>query len=276
MSEYMEKHAVSRLVGAPPGYVGFEEGGQLTEKVRRRPYSVLLLDELEKAHHDIFNILLQIMEEGKVTDSYGRKVDFRNTILIMTSNVGADLIKKQGSLGFTKKSDESDYDRLKKSLQDAVEREFRPEFINRIDELIVFNYLNREDMDKIIDIEVSGLRKRLSEQFIGIELDADARTFLIDKGYNQDFGARPLRRTISRQLEDPIAEEILTGGVTPGTMVKVTVKDDHIFFDSQPDATLLPEKTDGPADADRVNESEFEDAVVVDDDEKESEEPYRD
>ncbi len=197
MSEYMEKHAVSRLVGAPPGYVGFEEGGQLTEKVRRRPYSVLLLDELEKAHHDIFNILLQIMEEGKVTDSYGRKVDFRNTILIMTSNVGADLIKKQGALGFVRKTEESDYDRLKKSLQDAVEREFRPEFINRIDELIIFNYLNRENMDKIIDIEISGLKKRLAEQFIGIELDEDARTFLIDKGYNQDFGARPLRRTTS-------------------------------------------------------------------------------
>ncbi|MCD8138882.1 MAG: ATP-dependent Clp protease ATP-binding subunit [Planctomycetaceae bacterium] len=272
MSEYMEKHAVSRLVGAPPGYVGFEEGGQLTEKVRRRPYSVLLLDELEKAHHDIFNILLQIMEEGKVTDSYGRKVDFRNTILIMTSNVGADLIKKQGTLGFNKRSDETDFDRLKKSLTEAVEREFRPEFINRIDELIVFKYLSLEDMDKIIDIEISGLRKRLAEQFIGLELDQDARKFLIEKGYNQDFGARPLRRTISRQIEDPIAEEILGGGVTPGTRVTVRLRDDHVYFDSEPDPTLMPEKKEANADDSAATEP-----VAVPDDEKSGEdEPYRD
>ncbi len=251
MSEYMEKHSVSRLVGAPPGYVGFEEGGQLTERVRRRPYSVLLLDELEKAHHEIFNILLQIMEEGKVTDSYGRKVDFRNTILIMTSNVGADLIRKQGSLGFTKKTEESDLDRLRKSLYEAVEREFRPEFINRIDELIVFKYLTREDMDKIIDIEISGLRKRLSEQYIGLELADDARAFLIDKGYNQDYGARPLRRTISREIEDRVAEEILSGGIHPGTKVTVRLKDDHVYFDSQPDPDLIPEKKKKPDDADR-------------------------
>ncbi len=271
MSEYMEKHAVSRLVGAPPGYVGFEEGGQLTEKVRRRPYSVLLLDELEKAHHDIFNILLQIMEEGKVTDSYGRKVDFRNTILIMTSNVGADLIKKQGTLGFNKRSDETDFDRLKKSLTEAVEREFRPEFINRIDELIVFKYLSLEDMDKIIDIEISGLRKRLAEQFIGLELDQDARKFLIEKGYNQDFGARPLRRTISRQIEDPIAEEILGGGVTPGTRVTVRLKDDHVYFDSEPDPTLMPEKKEPAAD-----DSAAESVAVADDEKSGEDEPYRD
>ena len=250
MSEYMEKHAVSRLVGAPPGYVGFEEGGQLTEKVRRRPYAVLLLDELEKAHHDIFNILLQIMEEGKITDSYGRKVDFRNTILIMTSNVGADLIKKQGSLGFAKKTNESDYERLKKSLHDAVEREFRPEFINRIDELIVFKYLTLEDMDKIIDIEISGLRKRLAEQFIGLDLDNEARRFLIEKGYNQDFGARPLRRAISRMVEDPIAEEILAGNITGGAKVTVRLRDGNIYFDAQPDPTLG---------ADRKEEAEEED-----------------
>ena len=271
MSEYMEKHAVSRLVGAPPGYVGFEEGGQLTEKVRRRPYSVLLLDELEKAHHDIFNILLQIMEEGKVTDSYGRKVDFRNTILIMTSNVGADLIKKQGSLGFSRKTGESDHERLKKSLNDAVEREFRPEFINRLDEIITFKYLNIDDMDKIIDIEISGLRKRLNEQFIGLELDADARRHLIDKGYNQDFGARPLRRTISRMVEDPIAEEILSGAITPGTMVTVKLKDDHIYFDSQPDQALLPGKKEEPAE----EEPAMEEPAALSPGE-EGNEPYRD
>jgi ATP-dependent Clp protease ATP-binding subunit ClpC len=242
MSEYMEKHTVSRLVGAPPGYVGYEEGGQLTEKVRRRPYSVLLLDELEKAHHDIFNILLQIMEEGKITDSYGRKVDFRNTILIMTSNVGADLIKKQGSLGFQRKTENSDYERLKKSLHDAVEREFRPEFINRLDEFIVFNYLSREDLDKIIDIEISGLRKRLAEQFIGLELAPDARAHLIDQGYSQDFGARPLRRTISRLVEDPIAEEILSGTVGAGKRVTVRLENGNIRFDSSPDDSLVPPK----------------------------------
>ncbi len=285
MSEYMEKHAVSRLVGAPPGYVGFEEGGQLTEKVRRRPYSVLLLDELEKAHHDIFNILLQIMEEGKVTDSYGRKVDFRNTILIMTSNVGADLIRKQGSLGFTKKNEDSDMDRLRKSLYEAVEREFRPEFINRIDEMVVFKYLTREDMDKIIDIEISGLQKRLAEQYIGLKLADESRGFLIDKGYNQDYGARPLRRTISRQVEDPIAEEILSGAITPGTMVTVRLKDDHIYFDSQPDPSLLPEKKpEAEEEGDRsaaesVDEHNFEEVVSSGNEPEENsgeDEPYRD
>ncbi|MDR0361622.1 MAG: AAA family ATPase, partial [Planctomycetota bacterium] len=234
-----------------------EEGGQLTEKVRRRPYSVLLLDELEKAHHDIFNILLQIMEEGKLTDSYGRKVDFRNTILIMTSNVGADLIKKQGSLGFSKKTEDSDYDRLKKSLNQAVEREFRPEFINRLDELIIFNYLNREDMNQIIDIEIAGLRKRLEEQFITLDLDEDARQFLIDKGYNQDFGARPLRRTISRELEDPVAEEILRGAFPAGTRITVRMKDGHIYFDAKGDPDLLPArsepKTEGESAEDAVD-----------------------
>ena len=217
---------------------------------------MLLLDELEKAHHDIFNILLQIMEEGKITDSYGRKVDFRNTILIMTSNVGADLIKKQGSLGFAKKSEDTEHDRLKKSLHDAVEREFRPEFINRLDELIVFKYLSIEDMDKIIDIEISGLRKRLAEQFVGLELDPEARRFLIEKGYNQDFGARPLRRTISRMVEDPIAEEILSGGITGGTKVTVRLRDDHIYFDSQPDPTLLPEKSERKENVDDADKTQ--------------------
>ncbi len=263
MSEYMEKHAVSRLVGAPPGYVGYEEGGQLTEKVRRRPYSVLLLDELEKAHHDIFNILLQIMEEGKITDSYGRKVDFRNTILIMTSNVGADLIKKQGTLGFTKQTEDSDYDRLKKRLGDAVEREFRPEFINRLDEFIVFNYLSREDMNQIIDIEISGLKKRLAEQYIDLELADDARNFLIDKGYNPDFGARPLRRTISRELEDPIAEEILRGAFKGGTKLVITMKDDHIYFDSVNDPSLMPARSEGEIEADNAKEAKMVEAAEI-------------
>ncbi|MDR3211315.1 MAG: ATP-dependent Clp protease ATP-binding subunit [Planctomycetota bacterium] len=258
MSEYMEKHAVSRLVGAPPGYVGFEEGGQLTEKVRRRPYSVLLLDELEKAHHDIFNILLQVMEDGKITDSYGRRVDFRNTILIMTSNVGAELIKKQGSLGFSRKHEGSDYERLKSKLHDAVEREFRPEFINRLDEFIVFNYLSREDMDKIIEIELSGLFKRLSERLITLELDSEAREFLINKGYNQDFGARPLRRAISRELEDPISEEILRGNLPPGSLIKTTVEAEKICFKITPGEAPTPETT--PAEA-KASQSGAEDAI---------------
>ncbi|MCX7935992.1 MAG: AAA family ATPase, partial [Planctomycetota bacterium] len=230
MSEYMEKHTVSRLVGAPPGYVGYEEGGQLTEKVRRRPYSVVLMDEIEKAHHDIFNLLLQIMEDGTLTDSYGRRVDFRNTILIMTSNVGADLIKNQGKLGFGKRDDSSTYERLKKNLSEAVEREFRPEFVNRLDEIIVFRYLTREDLDRIIDLEIAGIMKRLEDQNIALELNEAARTFLIERGYNMDFGARPLRRTIERLVEDPIAEEILRGRFKPGAKILVTVKEGHIEF----------------------------------------------
>ncbi len=234
MSEYMEKHAVSRLVGAPPGYVGFEEGGQLTEKVRRRPYAVVLIDELEKAHSDIFNILLQIMEEGQLTDSYGRKVDFRNTILILTSNVGADLIKNQGSLGFGKRGSESVHDRLKQSLEEAVENYFRPEFINRLDELVIFRYLERKDLEKIIDIEISGVRNRMRDLDMDIELTAEAKEFLIDKGYNQDFGARPLRRAIGQFVEDPIAEEILRRRFSTGLKVVVDVKDEHLEFKEEP------------------------------------------
>jgi len=244
MSEYMEKHNVSRLVGAPPGYVGYEEGGQLTEKVRRRPYAVVLLDEIEKAHHDIFNLLLQIMEDGTLTDSYGRRVDFRNTILIMTSNVGADLVKNQGKLGFTKKDEATVYDNLKKSLLDAVDREFRPEFINRLDETVIFKYLTRSDLDRIIDIEIAGIVRRLAEQNIGLELTEGARTFLIDKGYSQDFGARPLRRTIERMVEDPIAEEILRGRFQPGTSIWVTLKEGRIDFVEKP-----RESVTAPADA---------------------------
>ncbi len=254
MSEYMEKHAVSRLVGAPPGYVGFEEGGQLTEKVRRRPYCVVLIDELEKAHSDIFNILLQIMEEGSLTDSYGRRVDFRNCILIMTSNVGAELIKNQGSLGFTKKTDDSVNDRLKKSLSEAVEREFRPEFVNRLDETIIFSYLNRDDLAQIVDIEIAGVFKRLVEQNMSLELTDAAKDFLIGKGSNVDFGARPLRRAIGKFLEDPISEEILRGRFKSGHKIVVDVKDEHLFFESDDESdekaesakeVKVDDKTDG-------------------------------
>ncbi len=211
MSEYMEKFNVSRLVGAPPGYVGYEEGGQLTEKVRRRPYSVVLLDEIEKAHPDVFNLLLQVLEDGRLTDSYGRRVDFRNTILIMTSNVGAELLRKQGSLGFHVPKEEYTYQEIKEKLLSEVKKVFKPEFINRIDEIIVFRPLNREDLEKIVYIEIGEVLKRVKEHGIELELDRSALDFLIEKGFDPVYGARPLKRTIQRYVEDPLAEEIIRG-----------------------------------------------------------------
>ncbi len=211
MSEYMEKHNVSRLVGAPPGYVGYEEGGQLTEKIRRRPYSVVLLDEIEKAHPDVFNMLLQIMEEGRLTDSFGRHVDFRNTVLIMTSNIGADLIKGGGGFGFQKRSSEIDYENIKGVLMKEIERFFRPEFINRLDDIIVFKPLNRDDLVEIVEYEVAKIAKRIAERGLELRLDEAAKTFLIDKGYNPDYGARPLRRAIGSHIEDPVSEMLLSG-----------------------------------------------------------------
>ncbi|MBI3830502.1 MAG: ATP-dependent Clp protease ATP-binding subunit [Planctomycetes bacterium] len=220
MSEYMEKHAVSRLVGAPPGYVGYEEGGQLTEKIRRRPYSVILLDEIEKAHPEIFNILLQIMEEGKLTDSYGRHVDFRNTILIMTSNVGASVIKNQGTLGFGRKSEESDFNEIKRRLKEEMDKQFRPEFINRLDEIIVFRPLTKEDISKIVYLEINAVARRLFEKEIQLNVTEPGVDFLIEKGYSREFGARPLRRAVEQFIEDPIAEEILRGTIPLKTRVE--------------------------------------------------------
>ena len=193
MSEYMEKHNISRLIGAPPGYIGFEEGGQLTEKIRRRPYAVVLLDEIEKAHPDVFNILLQIMEDGKLTDSFGRHIDFRNVVIIMTSNIGADVIKNQASLGFKKVTDEHTYEAMKEQLKKEVEKHFRPEFLNRIDNIIVFKPLNKDDLKKIIEIELKSVKKRLDNYNISITLTDEVLDFLIEKGYNQNFGARPLQ-----------------------------------------------------------------------------------
>jgi ATP-dependent Clp protease ATP-binding subunit ClpC len=211
MSEYMEKHTVSRLVGAPPGYVGYEEGGQLTEQIRRRPYAVVLLDEVEKAHPDVFNMLLQIMEEGRLTDSFGRHVDFRNTILIMTSNIGADLIKGGGGFGFGKHAPEDKFTNLKGVLMKEVERFFRPEFINRLDDTIVFKPLTKEDLVSIVEFEVSKVSDRLKEQGFTLRLDQAAKDFLIEKGYNPDYGARPLRRAIGTYIEDPLSEMLLSG-----------------------------------------------------------------
>ncbi|MHC5199402.1 MAG: AAA family ATPase, partial [Planctomycetota bacterium] len=203
MSEYMEKHNVSRLVGAPPGYVGFEEGGQLTERIRRRPYAVLLLDEIEKAHSDVYNMLLQIMEEGRLTDSFGRHVDFKNVILIMTSNIGADLIKNQAGFGFGKRSEQADYEKMKELLDKEMERHFRPEFLNRLDSQVVFRPLTRDDLTQIVEYELNKVFKRLLEHGLHLELEDAAKEFLIDKGYNPEFGARPLRRAIERYIEDP-------------------------------------------------------------------------
>jgi ATP-dependent Clp protease ATP-binding subunit ClpC len=222
MSEYMEKFAVSRLVGAPPGYVGYEEGGQLTEKVRRKPYAVVLLDEIEKAHPDVFNILLQVLDEGQLTDSLGRKVDFRNAIIIMTSNIGARQLKDFGQgVGFTTNAKAIQADSHSRGvIENALKRAFAPEFLNRIDDVIVFNSLSKEDIFKIIDIELSALFGRVQGLGFKVELTIDAKEFIAEKGYDSQFGARPLKRAIQKYLEDPIAEEILKGEMTEGdTMV---------------------------------------------------------
>ena len=211
MSEYMEKHNVSRLIGAPPGYVGYEEGGQLTEKIRRRPYAVVLLDEIEKAHPDVFNMLLQVMEEGRLTDSFGRRVDFRNTILIMTTNAGAEAIKNEAAFGFQKPDTSSSYENMKERVTERIERVFRPEFIGRLDDIIVFRHLNNDDLKSIVDFELAKVRERLAERSLKLELTDDAKTFLINKGANLDMGARPLRRAIENYVEDPLAEELLKG-----------------------------------------------------------------
>ena len=233
MSEYMEKHNVSRLVGAPPGYVGFEEGGQLTEKVRRRPYAVILFDEIEKAHHDVFNMLLQIMEEGQLTDSFGRHIDFRNTILIMTSNIGAHIIKNQSSLGFKRTSTDRSYDEMRKELLDEVEKNFRPEFLNRLDEIIVFQALAREDLCEIIDIEISYVEERLRTQGLEVELTEAAKDFIIDQGYNPEYGARPLRRAIEQYLEDRLAEELLRGAFTGRNKILIDTLDGDLHFQAE-------------------------------------------
>ncbi|TWT82427.1 ClpA/B family protein [Planctomycetes bacterium CA13] len=211
MSEYMEKHNVSRLIGAPPGFVGYEEGGQLTEKIRRRPYAVVLFDEIEKAHPDVFNMLLQVMEEGRLTDSFGRNVDFRNTILIMTTNAGAEAIKNESSFGFQKPDGDASYDSMKSRVMDQIERVFRPEFLNRLDDTIIFRHLTTEDLKLVIDYELSKVRERLEDRGLSIILTDDAKEFLVKKGSNLDYGARPLRRAIEQRIEDPLSEDLLRG-----------------------------------------------------------------
>jgi ATP-dependent Clp protease ATP-binding subunit ClpC len=232
MSEFMEKHNVSRLVGAPPGYVGYEEGGQLTERVRRRPYSVLLLDEIEKAHPDVYNMLLQIMDEGRLTDSFGRGIDFKNVILIMTSNIGAELIKNSSGFGFGKKTPEADYEKMKDTLQKEVEHHFRPEFLNRVDDTIVFKALTRDDLVTIVDYELNKVFKRLTEHGLKLDLSEQAKEFIIDKGYNPEFGARPLRRAIEHYIEDPLSEAVLAGKFEGKNLIKIDVQDEeHLKLD---------------------------------------------
>ena len=232
MSEFMEKHTVSKLIGSPPGYVGYDEGGQLSEKVRRNPYSVILFDEVEKAHPDVFNVLLQVLDDGHITDSTGRVVDFKNTVIIMTSNAGAENIVAPKTLGFATATDEKqNHENMKSKVMDEVKRIFKPEFINRIDEIIVFHMLNKEQIAKIVDIMINTVNKRTLEQMkISIELDGEAKKYIVEKGYDEKYGARPLRRTIQNEIEDNIAEKILEGQIKEGNKVKVSVKDGTLDF----------------------------------------------
>ena len=236
MSEYMERHNASRMVGSPPGYIGYEEGGQLTEQVRRKPYSVVLFDEIEKAHPDVMNMLLQILEEGKLTDNVGRVISFRNTVILMTSNVGAETIKKQSTLGFSPISDENSYEKMREKIMDEAKRVFRPEFLNRLDDIIVFRSLTKPDLIEILDLEIAKVVERLKRKNLKIELDDKAKDFLVEKGYDPTYGARPMRRAVERFLEDPMAEEILRGNLHDNDPIKVSVGEGKLTF-SQKAAT---------------------------------------
>lgn len=254
MSEYMEKFNVSRLVGSPPGYVGYEEGGQLTEKVRRRPYSVVLFDEIEKAHPDVMHILLQILEEGQLTDSLGRKVIFRNTVVIMTSNIGAEQMRKGPGIGFSSSSateDAENYDKIKEKLIEIAKKTFKPEFVNRVDEIIVFKQLDRTDLKKIVSVELEKIISRLKEQNIVLAYDEDVIDFIIRKGYQPEFGARPIRRCIERNIEDPMAEEILAGKIRHGAIVAISVREDKLEF--IPEHKVAP-KENVPSESESVSE----------------------
>ena len=231
MSEYMEKFAVSRLVGSPPGYVGYDEGGQLTEAVRRKPYAVVLFDEVEKAHPDVIQILLQILEDGRLTDSLGRSVDFRNTIIIMTSNVGAQLLQRQTSMGFAAASlNFNDSEKMREKVLEEAKRVFKPEFLNRISDIIFFRPLDKNDLTKIVELETANFAKRISERKISLTFTAEAKLLLIEKGYAEKDGARPLRRAVEHYLEDPLAEAILRGDVKDGEPCTVDREGDKLIF----------------------------------------------
>ena len=235
MSEYMEKHTVSKMIGSPPGYVGYEEGGQLTEKIRRRPYAVILLDEIEKAHPEVFNILLQILEDGRLTDAKGRAAYFKNSILIMTSNVGSDFIAKMGQLGFLGEEEESEKQSLKEKVMDALKENFRPEFLNRVDEIIIFNYLGRPEIKKIVELELEKVQKRLKNKKIELKVAEAAKGYLAEKGFDQNLGARPLKRVIQREVLDPLSLKIVSGFLKEGERVVVDLENDKIIFRNQSD-----------------------------------------
>jgi ATP-dependent Clp protease ATP-binding subunit ClpC len=230
MSEYMERHNASRMIGSPPGYVGYEDGGQLTEQVRRKPYSVVLFDEIEKAHPDVMNMLLQILEEGKLTDNIGRVINFRNTVILLTSNVGAETIKKNSTMGFSSISDQNSYEKMRETIMDEAKRQFRPEFLNRLDDIIVFRTLTKPDLIEILDLEINKVMERLKGKNLTLNLDEKAKDLLVEKGYDPTYGARPMRRAVERFLEDPLAEEILKGSLHEGEPVNVTVEDNKIIF----------------------------------------------
>jgi ATP-dependent Clp protease ATP-binding subunit ClpB len=231
MSEFMEKHSVARMIGAPPGYVGYEEGGHLTEAVRRRPYSVILMDEVEKAHPDVFNVLLQVLDDGRLTDGQGRTVDFRNTVIVMTSNLGSQLIQEMAG--------EEHYDDMKAAVLEVVGRHFRPEFINRLDEIVVFHPLGREQIRRIADIQIGYLRKRLGDREIGLEVSEAALDLLGEAGFDPVYGARPLKRAIRAQLENPLAQEILAGRFGPGDIVRVDAAGGQLRFERIVQAELV-------------------------------------
>jgi ATP-dependent Clp protease ATP-binding subunit ClpC len=241
MSEFMERHTVSRLVGAPPGYVGYDDAGQLTEALRRRPYSIVVFDEVEKAHPEAHNLLLQIMEEGRLSDARGRKVDFRNAMIVMTSNVGADMIKRQTALGFSLRRDEEReerlaYDEMQKKLTEQLKRVFRPEFLNRVDATIVFRALSREEIHQIVDLEVAKVAKRLEEHRLRLETTPTAREYLAEKGYHSDYGARPLKRVIQQRIEDVLSDGLLAGRFHEGQVIEIDVLDDEIVMEGRDDS----------------------------------------
>ena len=259
MSEYMEKHSVSRLVGSPPGYIGYDEGGQLTEAVRRKPYSVVLLDEIEKAHPDVFNILLQILEDGKLTDAQGRKVDFRNTIVIMTSNIGAATISKNQSLGFTIEDETGlSYEDMKNRIMGELKKVFRPELLNRIEEVIVFHKLSKDEIKVVVELMLKRLREQMALHEVAIELTDEAKEFLVEKGYDPTMGARPLRRAIQRYIEDPLADFVLGASLTPGSTIRVDRREDEdeISIELIEDER---EKVTVPADGPPLDESDIDD-----------------
>jgi ATP-dependent Clp protease ATP-binding subunit ClpC len=235
MSEYQEKHTVSRLIGAPPGYVGYEEGGQLTEAVRRRPYRVILLDEIEKAHPEVFNSLLQILDDGRLTDGHGRTVDFKNTVIIMTSNTGVELIKRDMTIGFALQKDETkarkqSYEQMEEKVMEAVKKDFRPEFLNRVDEIIVFHELTEKQLRSIIDLMIKDLQKRLADRKLEVELTEKAKLWLVKEGFDPVYGARPLRRAIERHVENPLSTRLLRGEFNPGDTIIVDYGKDGLTF----------------------------------------------